>query len=57
MTDRITTALAHPAVDLLGHPTGRLLNRREAYPVDVEAVLQAAAEYDVAVEINAHPAV
>ncbi len=55
MTDRVIRALAHPAVDLLAHPTGRLLNRREGYPIDVEAVLQAALERNVAVEINAHP--
>lgn len=55
MTDRVVKALEHPAVDLLAHPTGRLLNRREGYPIDVEAVLQAALANDVAVEINAHP--
>jgi len=55
MTDRVIRALSHPAVDLLGHPTGRLLNRREPFAIDVEAVLQAAVEFDVAVEINAHP--
>jgi DNA polymerase (family 10) len=41
---------------MLGHATGRLLLRRDAYPVDLEAVLQAAAEAEVMVEINAHPA-
>jgi DNA polymerase (family X) len=55
MTDRIIRALAHPAVDILAHPTGRILNRRGAYTVDVEAILQAAKEYDVAVELNANP--
>ncbi len=55
MTDRVIKAVQHPAVDLLGHPTGRLLNRREGYPIDIEAVLQAALDLDVAVEINAHP--
>jgi DNA polymerase (family 10) len=42
-------------VDILAHPTGRILNRREPFSMDVEAVLQAAAELDVAVELNAHP--
>ncbi len=56
MTDRIIKAIRHPSVTMLGHATGRLLLRREGYPVDLEAVLQAAAEAKVMVEINAHPA-
>lgn len=55
MTDRVVRALEHPAVDLLGHPTGRLLNRREPYGIDMETVLQAAAEAGVAVEVNSNP--
>ena len=55
MTDRILTALEHPAVDILVHPTGRLLNRREPYALDMEAVLEKALERDVAVELNANP--
>jgi DNA polymerase (family 10) len=55
ITDRIVRAVRHPAVTMLGHATGRLLLRREGYPVDLEAVLQAAAECGVMVEINAHP--
>jgi len=55
MTDRVLKAMEHPCVDLLVHPTGRLLGRRDAYPIDVEAVLQAARDLDVAVEINANP--
>ncbi|TVP75388.1 MAG: DNA polymerase/3'-5' exonuclease PolX [Gemmatimonadales bacterium] len=54
-TKRILRALEHPMVDILVHPTGRLLNRREPYPVDVEALLEAALEHDVAVELNANP--
>jgi len=54
-TDRVIRALAHPMVDILVHPTGRLLNRREPYAIDVEAVLEAAASHDVAVELNASP--
>ena len=56
MTDRIVRAIRHPAVTMLGHATGRLLLEREGYAVDLEAVLQAAAECGVMVEINAHPA-
>lgn len=55
MTDRVIRALEHPEVDILAHPTGRILNRREPFDLDVEAVLQAAASLDVAVELNAHP--
>jgi DNA polymerase (family X) len=55
MTDRVITAMRHPSADILAHPTGRLLNRREPFALDVEAVLQAAADFDVAVELNASP--
>ena len=54
-TARLVTAVSNPYVDVLGHPTGRLLLRREGYPVDHEAVLDACAEHDVAVELNANP--
>ena len=55
MTERILKGITHPLVDVLVHPTGRLLNRREPYPVDMEAVLQSALEHEVAVELNANP--
>lgn len=55
MTDRVIRALEHPAVDILAHPTGRILNRRQPFAMDVDAVLQAAASLNVAVELNAHP--
>ena len=55
MTDRVLEAIAHPAVDVLAHPTGRRIGRREPYQLDVEAVLEAAAELGVAVELNANP--
>jgi DNA polymerase (family 10) len=55
MTARIVRAIRHPAVRILGHATGRLLLRREGYQVDLEAVLQAAAETGTMLEINAHP--
>jgi len=54
-TERVLKALAHPRVHALVHPTGRLLGRRDPYPIDVEAVLLAAREHDVAVELNANP--
>ncbi|MCD6404247.1 MAG: DNA polymerase/3'-5' exonuclease PolX [Planctomycetes bacterium] len=55
MTARIIKAVSNPYVDILAHPTGRLLLQREPYAVDIEAVLQACADNDVAVEISAHP--
>ena len=56
MTARIIKAIRNPYVTMLGHATGRLLLKREGYQVDLEAVLQAAAETGTMVEINAHPA-
>src|SRR5262249_930841 len=53
MTQRIVRALESGVVDILGHPTGRLLGHRDAYPVDMERVFAAAAANKVALEINA----
>lgn len=55
MTARLITALENPATSVLGHPTGRLLLGREGYPLDMDAVLDAAARLGVMVEINANP--
>lgn len=55
ITARIITALRHPAVCAISHPTGRLLLERPAYQVDIDAVLRAARDYGKAVELNAHP--
>ena len=55
MTARMLRAVENPHVKILGHPTGRLLLRREGYALDLEAVLQAAAEVGCAVEHNAYP--
>ena len=52
MTDRVLRAIGNPHVDILGHPTGRMLLRRQAYPIDIEAVVNAAAPLGVAIEIN-----
>jgi DNA polymerase (family 10) len=54
-TRRIVTALSHPGVHVLAHPTGRLINRRSPMAFDLEEVLQCAAEHGVAVELNAQP--
>ncbi|WP_153555757.1 DNA polymerase/3'-5' exonuclease PolX [Roseimaritima sediminicola] len=56
LTDRICGALEHPAVSIVAHPTGRLINRRAAYDVDIEAVVQAAAQHGKCLELNANPA-
>lgn len=55
MTDRICRAIRHPLVHILGHPTGRLLLRRDPYELDIEKVIATAVECDVWLEINAHP--
>jgi DNA polymerase (family 10) len=55
MTARIVRAVKHPLVTMLGHATGRLLLRRDAYAVDIDAVLEAAAESGTMIEINAQP--
>jgi len=55
MTARVLRAMENPYLRILGHPTGRLLLRREAFVVDMEAVLRRAAELGVAVEHNADP--
>jgi DNA polymerase (family 10) len=53
MTNRIIKALKNPYVHILGHPTGRLINEREPYNVDLEAVFKTAKQYRKALEINA----
>jgi DNA polymerase (family 10) len=55
-TDRLVAAAEHPAVDIVGHPTGRYLNRRPGLDVDVERLASAAAEHGTALEVNANPA-
>ncbi len=55
MTDRLLRAINNKNVAILGHPTGRLQLRREAYQFDFEAVLKTAADKQVAMELNAYP--
>jgi DNA polymerase (family 10) len=55
MTKRILKALSHPAVDVLAHPTGRLINEREPIKLDLEAIFHNAKEQNVALELNAQP--
>jgi DNA polymerase (family 10) len=55
MTARLIRAIEHPHVDIIGHPTGRLLGQREAYDVDMERLVDAAARTGTVLEINASP--
>jgi DNA polymerase (family X) len=55
MTARLLKAIENPNTSVIGHPTGRLLLRRDAYPFDLDKVLNAAAKHKVAMELNAYP--
>ncbi|MDB2259536.1 helix-hairpin-helix domain-containing protein [Halorubrum ezzemoulense] len=55
-TERLVRAVEHPHVDVLGHPTGRLINERPGLDPDVEAVAEAASASGTAIEVNANPA-
>jgi DNA polymerase (family X) len=54
-TQRMLRAIANPYVNIIGHPTGRILLGRAGYTLDMEAVIAAASEQGVCIEINAHP--
>lgn len=55
ITDRILSAIANPHVSMVAHPTGRLLNKRDPYDVDLDAVMQASVEHHKLLELNANP--
>ena len=55
MTDRLLRAVNNPNTSILGHPTGRLLLRRDAYAFDMDPILRAAAKNKVAMELNSYP--
>jgi DNA polymerase (family 10) len=55
MTSRIIKAMNNPHVNILAHPTGRLINERDPYEVDIEKVIAAAFKHKVALELNSHP--
>src|SRR5579862_9880980 len=55
MTDRLLKAIENPNTSILGHPTGRQLLRRDAYPFDMDAILKSAAKHKVAMELNSYP--
>ncbi len=54
-TERIITAISNPFTTMLGHPTGRLLLEREGYPLNHKSIIEACAENNVVIEINANP--
>jgi DNA polymerase (family 10) len=54
-TARVIKAISHPAVNILSHPTTRVINEREPIDIDLEKIFQIAKEKQVAIEINAHP--
>jgi DNA polymerase (family 10) len=54
-TERMLRAMEHPLVDMIGHPTGRLIERREAYALDLDRVIAKAVETGTFLEINANP--
>ncbi|MEP1085461.1 helix-hairpin-helix domain-containing protein [Algoriphagus sp.] len=54
-TSRLITAIENPYTTILGHPTGRLLLRRQGYPIDHKAIIDACAQHNVVIEINANP--
>jgi DNA polymerase (family X) len=54
-TERMLRAMEHPLVDAIGHPTGRMLGRREPYALDVDRVIEKAVETGTFLEINANP--
>jgi DNA polymerase (family 10) len=55
MTRRVLRAVESGRVHILGHPTGRLLNEREPFEIDMKAVIESCVRHGVALEINAHP--
>ena len=55
ITGRLISAIENKNVDIIGHPTGRIINQREPYDLDLQAVLEAAARTGTALEINAYP--
>ena len=55
MTERIIKAIKNPNINIISHPTGRILKRRDEYQIDFDKILRAAKEYNVILEINSHP--
>jgi DNA polymerase (family 10) len=56
ITDRMLAAIRNPHVSAIAHPTGRIINRRKSYEIDLQTLIQAAREYGKLLELNANPA-
>ena len=54
MTERIIKAIKNPHVNIIGHPTGRIIAKRPAYKINLEKIIKTAKEYKVALEINSY---
>jgi DNA polymerase (family 10) len=54
-TARMIAGMEHPLIDVIGHPTGRLIERRQPYALDIDAVVEAAARTGTFLEINGNP--
>jgi DNA polymerase (family 10) len=55
MTERIITAMKNPHIDIISHPSGRLIGRRDEYQIDFEKILKVARDTKTVLEINAYP--
>ncbi len=55
MTERIIRAMKNPNINIIAHPTGRIIKRRDEYQIDFDKILRAAKEFRVILEINSHP--
>ncbi len=55
MTERIIKAMKNPNIDVISHPTGRILKRRDEYQIDFDKILRAAREFGTILEINSFP--
>lgn len=55
VTGRLAAAIENPHVDIIAHPTGRLISKREGYEVEIDEVMEEAAENNKVLELNAHP--
>jgi DNA polymerase (family 10) len=55
MTERVLRALRHPCVNVVGHPTGRLIGQREPYAIDIGNIVKAARDAHILIELNAQP--
>lgn len=55
MTERMIKAMKNPNVDIISHPTGRIIKKRDEYRIDFDKILKAAKQYKVALEINSYP--